>query len=118
MIKINSKTYKDIDYFASSKRKVEHDKNLLYSLICDLKELNDLLSITGYENCQITIEYENNHTEYSPERVDPCPDFYGMFILTSKNNNNETIGDIMTIDELDQALFIIIEFYKNLINKK
>jgi hypothetical protein len=116
MIKTTAKTYKEIDYFACSKRTVEQNRLLLLSLYDDLNEINNLLVINGYD-MQLRIDYENNHTEYSPERVDPCPDFYGCFTLSFEHNQNEIIGDIMTIDELDQALFIIIGFYKNLINK-
>ena len=117
MIKVTANAYKKIDYFACSKRAVEQDRLLLKALYDDLNEINKLLIINGYD-MQLRIDYENNHTEYSPERTDPCPDFYGMFTLSFEHNQNEIIGDIMTIDELDQALFVIIEFYKNLINKK
>ena len=57
----------------------------------------------GRENSMF-IEYENAHTVYSPERTDPCPDYYGCFTLRWENEPSETIGDFMTLDELDTVL--------------
>lgn len=85
-------------------------QNLLKSLLIDLDELNDLLKDKGESYRQIYINYEDKHTEYSPERVDPCPDYYGMFTLRFEKNPYETVGDIMTLNELDSAICILINF--------
>ena len=54
----------------------------------------------------------NEHTEYSPERTDPCPDYYGMFRLLFENNP-VNVGGEMDIDQLDMTLFILNEFEEN-----
>lgn len=89
---------------------LENGKMILKALLDDIKELNDLLIDKGESYRQIYIDYINEHTEYSPERVDPCPDYYGMFTLRFEKNPYETIGDIMLLDELDNAICILINF--------
>ena len=89
---------------------LENGKMILKALLDDIKELNDLLIDKGESYRQIYIDYINEHTEYSPERVDPCPDYYGMFALRFERNPYETIGDIMLLDEVDNAICILINF--------
>ena len=73
-------------------------KNLLAALLEDLKELN------RHTKRMIFIEYQNWHDEYSPERTEPCPDFYGYYRLKAEN---ETIGEEMTLEELNSALLLL-----------
>ena len=75
------------------------EKRLLASLLNDLKEINDNSS-----KPEIYINWIDNHTEYSPERVDPCPDFYGMYTLKCEEVPEEIIGVEMDIHELDTCL--------------
>lgn len=89
---------------------IETGKGILKSLMIDLKELNDMLINKNQSNKQIYIDYENKHTEYSPERTDPCPDYYGMFSLRFEKNPYEKIGDMMTLNELDDAICLLYNF--------
>jgi hypothetical protein len=85
-------------------------KKLLKSLIIDVDDFNKLLIDKNESYRQIYIDYEDNHTDYSCERTDPCIDYYGMFSLRFNMNPYETIGDIMTLEELDTVLNVLINF--------
>ena len=87
------------------KLKHQYDYDLLDALLSDLIELNSAIS----EDKQIYIDYQDWHDEYSPERTDPCPDNYGLFRLKFYDNDN-TIGDIMNIHELDNAICVLCNF--------
>lgn len=118
MIDILRKTIKNemkitIDNYKIVSKK---DHNLLYSLLIDLDEINNILESKGYD--KIYIDYIDSHTEYSPERTDPCPDYYGMYKLYSISNKNESIGIEMTIDDLDMILCTLINFTEILFNKR
>lgn len=86
------------------------DQPLCKALLYDLEELNQLLEDKDEEYRKLYIDYELNHTKYSPERVDPCPDFYGLFSLRFEKNPYEKVGDYMTIDELDSIMCALINF--------
>lgn len=85
-------------------------RNILDSLLIDIVELNQLLEDKGESYRKIYIDYEENHTKYSPERTDPCPDYYGMFTLRFEKNHYETIGDSMTLNELDSVICALVNF--------
>ena len=80
----------------------DNDVLLLKSLLFDLNQINQ----TG-KFPELGIEYIEEHTDYSPERVDPCPDNYGYFSIIY---NDEQLGDCMDINVLDNILFILYEF--------
>ena len=98
------------DYGVEANHTTVDGQKLLKSLLNDLGELNNLLIDKDESYREIYINYEDKHTEYSPERTDPCPDYYGMFTLRFVKNSYETIGDVMSLDELDNALCILINF--------
>lgn len=104
---------KDIKYFPD-KSGPDWDINSGYkqltSILIDLAELNSLLICKGESNKQLYIDYQDYHNEYSPERTDPCPDYYGFFSLRFINNPSECVGDYMVLDEIENALFILINF--------
>jgi len=108
-MRVTSQNVKLINYICGSKNPIEHDRSKLINLVLDAVSVNMYLDKMNPDR-KIYIDYETEHTEYSPERVDPCPDFYGLFTLRYENYPNETIGDPMTIDELDDALFILNDF--------
>jgi len=87
-----------IDAYSISTLTLEH-KNYINSLIEDVDDIN---RITGRN---IYIDYQDFHNEYSPERTDPCPDYYGMFSL--KDENGETVGDFGNLSDLDSLIFAI-----------
>ena len=91
-------------------RPLAQTKQLLIALLDDIQNLNQLLIDKGESYRQVYIDYENTHTEYSPERTDPCPDHYGFFTLRFEKNPYDTIGDVMSIVELDDVICALINF--------
>lgn len=86
---------------------------LMHGLLLDLLELNTELENLQEPYRQLFIEYIDEHTEYSPERTDPCPDYYGMYKLLFENNPYESVGTEMDINELDTALCVLINFVES-----
>lgn len=84
---------------------IEDRGNLLEVLLDELDEINSKLKP---EN-QIELWYETEHTEYSPERTDPCPDFYHTYSLFSKKLDC-TLAEEMGIRELDNVLCALSMF--------
>jgi len=114
MIKLNKKNMKiTVDNY---KIVSEKDQKLLYALLIDLDEINNMLESKGYD--KIYIDYIDTHTEYSPEWTDPCPDYFGMYTLRSINNQYEIIGIEMTIEDLDMVMCTLINFIEIIFNKK
>ena len=107
-MKVTVNNIKDINYVEGYA--LDFGKKFLKSLLIDVNELNDTLINKNQSNKQIYIDYENKHTEYSPERTDPCPDYYGMFSLRFEKNQYEKIGDMMTLTELDDAICLLSNF--------
>jgi len=76
-----------------------------------LKELlTDLEFINHNSINKLFINWIDCHTEYSPERTDPCPDFYGMYELRLEDDPRESIGVEMTLDELDMVICTLSDF--------
>lgn len=87
----------------------EKDWMLCGALLRDVKELNDYLDDTNQSNRTIYIDFETEHTEYSPERVDPCPDYYGMYRLFFEKQG-VSFGVEMDIDYLDGIICTLYEY--------
>ena len=111
-MKVTNENIKDINFFAGVNNTLEHYQRLLEGLLVDLTTLNGLLIDKHEEHRILYIDYINEHTEYSPERIDPCPDYYGMFRLLFEINP-VNVGGEMDIDQLDMTLFILNEFEEN-----
>ena len=62
--------------------------------------LDDLDDINKYTEYILYVDWQDYHDEYSCERTDPCPDYYGYYTLRFENKPNETVGTVMTIQEL------------------
>ena len=88
----------------------KENQGLIESLLIDLLEFNTELENIQEPYRKLYIDYITEHTEYSSERTDPCPDYYGMYKLVFEKNPYESVGSEMTIDELDSALCILINF--------
>ncbi len=88
----------------------KNNHSLIESLLIDLFELNTELETIQEPYRKLYIDYIIEHTKYSPERTDPCPDYYGMYKLVFEKNPYENVGTEMTIEELDSALCILINF--------
>lgn len=86
------------------------DKRLLNALLLDIAELNNELNNCNQSWKKVYIEYQDWHNKYSPERTDPCPDYYGYYFLIFEDNESESCGTEMTINELDTVLCALVNF--------
>ena len=82
----------------------DHDKDLLEVLLEDLEEINHNLPL---KSKNLFIDWIDVHTEYSPERTDPCPDYYGMYRIF---RGKEFLGVEMTLQELDTSMCLLYNF--------
>lgn len=80
------------------------DKGLLSVLLQDLEEINHNLPL---RMPYLFINRIDEHTEYSPERTDPCPDYYGMYQIM---RGNEILGVEMNLEDLDASLCLLYNF--------
>jgi len=113
MIKLNKGNIKEITYVAFDDDDIENQHELLESLVNDVIILNFMLEPM---NVKLYIGYQDQHTDYSPERTDPCPDYYGMFYIGVEEYG--TIGSEMTLDELDSSWMLLGEFIEIIIRAK
>ena len=77
------------------------DKVILKALLTDIDEINN-----ANLKDPIYIDWEENHTEYSPERTEPCPDFYGTYSLI-RSTTKDKLGVEMDLNTLDIALCLL-----------
>ena len=77
-----------------------------------LKKDLDIINQTGIFS-PITLERQDYHDEYSPERTDPCPDFFGQYSLMCNGDriNYEPLP-LDTIDEIICCIFNLIKYGK------
>ena len=104
-----------IDYSTTCKLPKEED-NLVWSFYSDLLHINNIIADNISYDKQLELHWQDWHDEYSLERIDPCPDYYGTYTLRDKNG--EIIGDHMTIDDLNNILFVLEEFLNHLYYEK
>ena len=119
LMKVTFDNIKKIDYFirnCEEEYDYETGQLMLKSILTDLNELNELLINHNQSYKQLYLDWQDYHNEYSPERTDPCPDYYGLFTLRFEKNPYETVGDEMTIHEIENALFVLINFEEFLSN--
>jgi len=88
------------------------NQELMHALLVDLCDLNNKLSNPEH---QLYIDFISEHNEYSPERVDPCPDYYGMYRIKIEGLPEETLGCEMTIEDIDTSLCVLINFVELLV---
>ena len=108
-MKVTTDNINTIEYFYGdnpSVKKTLINRGLLASLLFDIAELNNQID----ERKHIYIDYENEHTEYSPERTDSCPDYCGMFRLRFESNPSETVGDYVDLWTLDNVICALVNF--------
>ena len=103
-MRVTKENIKDIKCYTGVERPFNHCTELLESLLDELEELN------GNRYNKLFINYIDTHTEYSPERTDPCPDYYGLFELRWDREPYETVGTQMTLNELDTVLCALSDF--------
>ena len=81
------------------------DHLLLKALLGDVEEINGHCQLEK----KIYIDWQDFHNEYSPERIDPCPDYYGDYSIRFCDSDN-IIGDFMTLNELDSYLCFLYSY--------
>ena len=81
---------------------------LLNSLLDDLHIYNEL-----YFPKELEIHYVTEHTEYSPEWTDPCPDYYGTFNIKWQDSS-DTINDGLTLYELDNNMCTLCQAFEQI----
>ena len=87
----------------------EKEQGLLLALLNDIGE-NDVMPR------ELEIHWQDWHDEYSPERTDPCPDYYGTYGMKWAGCD-EWINHELTLDELDNhicTLYLAFEQLENL----
>lgn len=118
-MKVTKENIKYIQHYATWKTKYDVPLNqineIMVSLIDELEEINEIF---GTVFGKLYIDYIDKHTEYSPERVDPCPDYYGMFRLCSEDAPYDSIGEEMTIEELDSIMCVLSDLADRIIIKE
>lgn len=100
----------NITYFEGGFSSDNANKMLLHALLQDTCNLNDLLDKNNKSYKRILIDYIDEHTEYSPERTDPCPDYYGLFKIVLENDHYNIIGDPVGLRDLDMVLCALFNF--------
>lgn len=76
------------------------DCGLLRSLLVDTFE-----QFTAYP-IMLEIHVQDWHNEYSAERTDPCPDYYGTYFIKWTGCNDSIVAEL-DINALDSALCAI-----------
>lgn len=97
-MKISKETIKNIP---------EKEQSLLKALIEDLEVIN---ANTPVKENILYIDWQDFHDMYSPERIDPCPDYYGMYTLRRESSPNESVGVEMSLAELDDTLCFLYNY--------
>lgn len=82
----------------------------LESLLEVINDINDRLHSLGLDHMQIRLEWEDIHTEYSAERVDPCHDFYGTYCLRRMHGSNDRIVENCSLEDIDEILLVLYDF--------
>ena len=82
----------------------KQEQSLVDSLLDELDYINKCSDFQ-----KLDLYWENEHTEYSVERTDPCPDYYGSYIFISCITG-DSVGINMTADELDSAVCLLYDF--------
>ena len=82
----------------------EKEQPLVIALLNDLEEINHNLPL---HSPNLELEWIDEHTHYSPEWTDPCPDYYGMYRVW---RGDDYIGVEMDLDTLDSALCLLHNF--------
>lgn len=80
------------------------EKDVIKALLKDLDSFNKMSPKTLY------IDWQDYHNEYSAERTDPCPDYYGAYKLIDEKTN-DSISIEMNINELDATLCVLCNLY-------
>ena len=90
------------------------ESNIVESFLEDLEMANEKVI-----NAKLYIDWQDYHDTYSPERVDPCPDYYGCYTLMTENEElykqkfgyvDCTLSEKLPLNDFESVFFAIIEF--------
>ena len=109
-MRVTHNTITEIKYIADLYHNLEYGQSLLRSLLNDVDEINRNIRNSQETHKLIYIDYYNEHTDWSPERTDPCPDYYGYFTIRFEANPAETAGGELTLEELNLVLCALCNF--------
>lgn len=117
-MKITIKNIDNIEYILNSDycSNLSSCKELLQSMLYDVDEFNNMLHDKGFDYLKIYIDYNDSHTEYSSERTDPSPDYFGTFSLRFEKNPHEHIGLEMDIRDLDINFCTLYNFVESILS--
>ena len=87
----------------------EHDIGLVESLLKDAYEY----TTNGRFPDILEIHIDGDHTDWSPERVEPCPDYYGTFSIKWACHN-DTINDGLILADLDDNMCTLCQAFEQL----
>lgn len=65
----------------------------------------DLEEINSFNKGVFTLHWQDYHDEYSSERTDPCPDFYGMYYI--RKDGRRLMYSPVTLVEVDEYMFFL-----------
>lgn len=88
----------------------EKEQSLAQALLMDIDELNQILS-KNVQDRVAYLDWQDYHDSYSPERTDPCPDFYGCYCIMI---NDKQVGDKLKIQDIDYSIYEIISYTQTL----
>ena len=94
----------------------DNEKGTLLALLKDLEEINVMIVNDLDREYRLEIHYQNWHDDYSSERTDPCPDYYGYYYL-AEDITMESIGVPMKIRELDETMCAIMNLLEVITEK-
>lgn len=84
------------------------ERKILSGILTDIESLNEMTGRDFY------IDWQHFHNKYSPERTDPCPDYYGFFSIRTETYAS-TIGDYYEdVTSLDDAVLVLIDTFASI----
>lgn len=119
-MKITRENFKDFIEFDDSFSK----ESYVNSLLDDVDEINKIIKNSNFEQKpEFYIDIQLHHDEYSPERTDPCPDFFGYLSIRGTVFNEDgnivrdgIVGDLKkSLSEIDYdlySIYSILDFIK------
>lgn len=103
-MRVTAENIETINHICDNHRSLNNSKMLLSNLLDDVNDINKHINDVLY------IDYIDEHTNYSSERTDPCPDYYGHFYIRSEKFPCETLGVEMTLNDLDNAICVLANY--------
>ena len=102
-------TYENIDKID---KKYYKSKEYLEALLESIYDINSELDKLNLSKLKVQLNWQDYHNEYSAERVDPCPDYYGWWYLTRISDERTVVGgvckDLVDVDDIINTLYEFI----------